>query len=77
MHGGVLQVLSIVNGLKLLSVAVCGVVFTVLTVLRRLNSSATVMTICFVTLLTMNTTFCINCYLKEHLMTIKPKTKTT
>ena len=49
-HGGVLQVLLIVIALKLLSVAVCGVVFTVLTVLQRLNLSVTVMTIFFKTL---------------------------
>jgi len=36
--------------LKLLSVAVCGVVFTMLTVLQRLNLSVTVMTIFFETL---------------------------
>jgi len=38
---------SSVNVLKLLSIAVCRVVFTVLTVIQRLNLSVTVMTVFF------------------------------
>jgi len=45
MHGGDLRTLPIVSGWKHLFVAVCGVVFTVLTAPQWLSSSVTVMTI--------------------------------
>ena len=69
-RGGDLQVLPIASGLKLLFVAVCGVVSTVLTVRQRLNSSVTAMTICLETFWTMKLTFYINYFQNDQPMTI-------
>ena len=58
------------SGSKLLFVAVCGVVSTVLIVRQWLNSSVTVMTISSKMFSTMGITFCTNYSQNDQLMTI-------
>jgi len=60
----------IVSGSKRLFVAVCGVVFTVLTAPRWLSLSVTVMTIFSKKFLIIRIMFCTNYFQNNRLMTI-------
>ena len=65
-----MRTLPIVSGWKHLFVAVCGVVFTVLTAPQWLSSSVTVMTICSKKFSIIRIIFYINYFQNNQLMTI-------